>query len=308
MSPQWAGFTAHSVGGMLEKLAFGPTGHMSSRVIFGGAALGRCDQDTADEVLDMLPRYGVNHIDTAADYGDSELRIGPWLAGRRDEFFLATKTSARSADGARASLERSLQRLGVDSVDLIQLHNLVEPEEWEQAHGPGGALEGLLRARDEGLVRHVGVTGHGLRIAGMHLRSLERHLYASVLFPYNHPLRSDRGYRDDVERLIEVATERGVALQTIKSIARRRWPADGAGGRRSWYQPIEDREATGRAVRYVLGRPGLFLLATSDYRQLPAVLEAATHPCPVPGDGEMQADVERLEMAPLFDGATLERI
>lgn len=293
---------------MIERYPFGPTGHESSRVIFGGAALGRADEETAGRVLEVLLRYGVNHLDTAADYGDSELRIAPWLVGRRNQFFLATKTSERSGDGARAGLERSLQRLGVDSVDLIQLHNLVEPDDWEQAHGPGGALEALIRAREEGLVRHIGVTGHGLRIAGMHLRSLERYEYASVLFPYNFPLLSDAGYRRDVEKLIEVADGRGVALQTIKSVARRRWPADAPRPRRSWYQPLEDPEAITRAVRYVLGRPGLFLLTTSDYERLPAVLEAASTAGPVPSDEEMEADRRRLEVAPLFDGAALERI
>ncbi len=293
---------------MIERQPFGPTGHQSSRVIFGGAALGRADQETADRILELLLRYGINHLDTAADYGDSELRIAPWLVGRRSQFFLATKTSQRSGDGARAGLERSLQRLGVDSVDLIQLHNLVEPDEWEQAHGPGGALEALVLARDEGLVRHIGVTGHGLRIPAMHLRALERYDYASVLFPYNFSLLSEPGYRSDIENLIEVAGERGVALQTIKAIARRRWPADGPRPRRSWYQPLEDPDAITRAVHYVLGRPGLFLLTTSDYERLPAVLEAASGPGPVPGDEEMEADSRRLDVAALFDGASLERI
>lgn len=293
---------------MIERYPFGPTGHESSRVIFGGAALGRADEETAGRVLEVLLRYGVNHLDTAADYGDSELRIAPWLVGRRNQFFLATKTSERSGDGARAGLERSLQRLGVDSVDLIQLHNLVEPADWEQAHARGGALEALIRAREEGLVRHIGVTGHGLRIAGMHLRSLERYEYASVLFPYNFSLLSDAGYRRDVEKLIEVAGGRGVALQTIKSVARRRWPADAPRPRRSWYQPLEDPEAITRAVRYVLGRPELFLLTTSDYERLPAVLEAASTAGPKPSDEEMEADRRRLEVAPLFDGAALERI
>lgn len=293
---------------MIERYPFGPTGHESSRVIFGGAALGRADEETAGRVLEVLLRYEVNHLDTAADYGDSELRIAPWLVGRRNQFFLATKTSERSGDGARAGLERSLQRLGIDSVDLIQLHNLVEPDDWEQAHGPGGALEALIRAKEEGLVRYIGVTGHGLRIAGMHLRSLERYEYASVLFPYNFSLRSDAGYRRDVEKLIEVAGGRGVALQTIKSVARRRWPPDAPRPRRSWYQPLEDPGAITRAVRYVLGRPGLFLLTTSDYERLPAVLEAASTPGPAPSDEEMEADSRRMEVSPLFDGAALERI
>ena len=132
-------------------------------------------------MLPILLEFGVNHLDTAASYGDSELRLAPWLATHRDDFFLATKTGDRDGDGARASLERSLTRMGVDHVDLVQLHNLVEPDEWEQAHGPGGAVEALARARDEGLTRFIGVTGHGLRIAGMHLRSLERFDFDSVL-------------------------------------------------------------------------------------------------------------------------------
>jgi predicted aldo/keto reductase-like oxidoreductase len=234
--------------------------------------------------------------------------MAPWLAGRRDQVFLATKTSARQGPDARAGLERSLERLGVDHVDLIQLHNLVEPDEWEQAHAPGGALEALVRARDEGLVRFIGVTGHGLRIPGMHLRALERFEYASVLFPYNHLLMAEPEYRRRVEELIAVASERRVALQTIKSIARRRWPEGRSGDRRSWYQPLEDGAAIDRAVRYVLGRPGLFLLTSSDYEQLPAILEAAADPGPVPGEEEMAEMADRLDMGPLFDGGRLERI
>jgi len=238
---------------MTDRAAFGRTGHESSRVIFGAAALGSMRQERADEVLATLLEFGVNHIDTAASYGDSELRLAPWMAQHRDHFFLATKAGERTGDGARAGLERSLTRLGVDSVDLIQLHNLVEPDEWETAHGPGGAVEALARARDEGLVRFIGVTGHGLRIAGMHLRSLERFGFASVLLPYNFTVMSDDRYRADFEALLEVCEQRGVAVQTIKSVARRRWP-DGAGPQFSWYEPLSDGDALVRAVRYVLGR------------------------------------------------------
>ncbi len=292
---------------MIDRAPFGRTGHDSSRVIFGAAALGSMRQERADEVLATLLELGVNHIDTAASYGDSELRIGPWMPAHRERFFLATKTGERSGDGARASLERSLTRLGVDSVDLIQLHNLVEPDEWEVAHGPGGAVEALSRARDEGLVRFIGVTGHGLRIAGMHLRSLERFDFSSVLLPYNYPVMSDDQYRADVDALIEVCEQRGVAVQTIKSVARRRWP-DGAGPQFSWYEPLADGDALGRAVRYVLGRPGLFLNSSSDARLLRPTLAAAAASGPVPTDEEMAADVERQGIEPLFDGGELERI
>jgi aryl-alcohol dehydrogenase-like predicted oxidoreductase len=291
----------------MESAAFGRTGHDSSRVIFGAAALGSMRQERADQVLETLLEFGVNHIDTAASYGDSELRVAPWMAAHRKRFFLATKTGERSGDGARAGLERSLTRLGVDSVDLIQLHNLVEPDEWDAAHGPGGAVEALSRARDEGLTRFIGVTGHGLRIAGMHLRSLERFDFDSVLLPYNYTVLSDSGYRADVDALRELCQQRGVAVQTIKSIARRRWP-EGAGPRFSWYEPLADGDALVRAVRYVLGRPGLFLNSSSDARLLRPTLEAAAVSGPTPTDEEMAADVERHEIEPLFDGAALERI
>jgi aryl-alcohol dehydrogenase-like predicted oxidoreductase len=279
-------------------------------VIFGAAALGRMRQERADELLPILLDFGVNHIDAAASYGDAELRLAPWMAEHRSKFFLATKTDDRTGDGARASLERSLGRLGVDHVDLIQLHNLVEDDEWEIAHGPGGAVEALMRARDEGLTRHVGVTGHGLRIAGMHLRSLERADFTSVLLPYNFVLLGDSRYRADVTRLLEVCAERGVAVQTIKSVARRRWADDAIGPRFSWYEPCEDEGALGRAVRYVLSVPQLFLNTSSDARLLRPILEAATglSAAGAPSDAELEADVARFGIEPLFDGDALERI
>ena len=276
--------------------------------MFGGAALGDVNQHTANAVLDVLREYGVNHLDTAASYGDSELRIAPWLVGRRDEYFLATKTGERDGLAARAELERSLTRLGVDHVDLIQLHNLVEQNEWVQAHSTDGALAALMNARDEGLVRFIGVTGHGMRIPRMHLRSLERFDYDSVMLPYNFTMRADPNFRADVEELLAVCAERNVAVQTIKSVARRRWPQDASSERRSWYEPIGDPDAIARAVHYVLGRPGLFLALSSDYRLLRQILEAASHPAPVPSDNEMATDRDTFGINQLFDGGELEQI
>lgn len=293
---------------MLPTAAFGRTGHDSTRVIFGAAALGRMRQDRADGVLVHLLASGVNHLDTAAMYGDSELRIGPWMAEHRNRFFLATKTAERTGAGARAELERSLERLQVDSVDLIQLHNLVEPDEWEVAHGPGGAVEGLVQAQEEGLVRHLGVTGHGTRIARMHLRSLERHPFASVLLPYSYVALQDPQYRADVEELLAVCAEQQVAVQTIKAIGRRRWPEGYDGPRYSWYEPVTDPEVIARAARWVLGHDQLFLNTSSDARLLAVALEAAADPLPVPSDAELQADAAAHGVEPLFDGAALERI
>ena len=293
---------------MIPTAPFGRTGHASSRVIFGAAGLASMRQERADEVLALLLRHGVNHIDTAADYGDSELRIGPWMAEHRDRFFLATKTGERTADAARRQLEQSLERLRIDRVDLIQLHNLVEPDEWATAHGPGGAVEALARARDEGLVRFVGVTGHGQRIARAHLRSLERFPFDSVLLPYSYVELTDPGYRADVEELLAVCAERGVAVQTIKAVARRRWRPDHEGRVFSWYEPLTDDDALQRAVRWVLGNPQTFLNTTSDAGVMARVLAAAEGDLTRPADGEMAADVDALDMAPLFDGATAERI
>jgi aryl-alcohol dehydrogenase-like predicted oxidoreductase len=288
-------------------MQFGRTGHLSSRVIFGAAALGSMRQERADELLATLLEFGVNHLDTAAGYGDSELRLAPWLAAHRDAFFLATKTGERTGAGARAGLERSLERLGVDRVDMIQLHNLVEVDEWEVAHGPAGAVEAMVRARDEGMVRFIGVTGHGMRIAGMHLRSLERFDFDSVLLPYNFPLCRSDAYRADVETLLDLCEERRVAVQTIKSVARRRW-TDDTQPHFSWYEPLTDTSAIERAVRYVLGRRQLFLNTSSDARLLRTTLQAAGGTGPVPADAEMQADAASYDMNALFDGGDLERI
>lgn len=293
---------------MIATAPFGRTGHASTRVIFGAAALGGMRQERADEVLQVLLDAGVNHLDTAASYGDSELRIGPWMAEHRKRFFLASKTGARRGDAARAELERSLERLQVDSLDLIQLHNLVEPDEWKIAHGPGGAVEAMARARDEGLVRHIGVTGHGTRIAGMHLRSLERFPFASVLLPYSFVALQDDAYRADVEALLAVCAEQQVAVQTIKAIGRRRWPDDHDGPRFSWYEPLSDPTAIDRAVRWVLGHDQLFLNTSSDAHLLQAALVAAADPSPVPADAELEADIAAQGIRPLFDGGALERI
>lgn len=293
---------------MLPTMPFGRTGHHSTRVIFGAAGLGGMRQERADAVLDRLLDAGVNHLDTAASYGDAELRMGPWMAEHRHRFFLATKTGERDGAAARAELERSLERLQVDSVDLIQLHNLVEPEEWEAAFAPGGAVEALARAQEEGLVAHLGVTGHGTRIAGMHLRSLERHPFASVLLPFSFVALQDPAYRADVEALLSVCADREVAVQTIKGVARRRWPDDHEGPRYSWYEPIQEPAAVARAVRWVLGHDQVFLNTSSDVRLLPTILEAVDAGGPPPSDAEMQADVDALGVEPLFDGAALERI
>lgn len=284
---------------MIQTSSFGNTGHQSTRVLFGAAALGGMKQDKADAVLEMLLEYGINHIDTAASYGDSELRIGPWMREHRQRFFLATKTGDRTYQGARDSLHRSLERLRVDRVDLIQMHNLATESEQATALGAGGALEALIEARSQGLTRFIGVTGHGSQIAAMHLRSLDRFAFDSVLFPYNFPMLNIPQYATDVEALIKTCRERGMATQTIKSVARRRWQ-NGDGRKFSWYEPLRDRDAIRRGVHFVLSQPGLFLNSSSDATILRDILDAASMPATAPARSEMEADVARYAMEPLF--------
>jgi aryl-alcohol dehydrogenase-like predicted oxidoreductase len=305
------GEPADSVDLVIERAEFGRTGHRSSRTVFGAAGLWRMSQDKADEVLALLLEFGVNHLDTAAAYGDSELRLAPWLAERRSEFFVATKTGERAGPDARAGLELSLERLGIGQVDLVQLHNLVEPGDWEQAFAPGGAVEALLQARDHGLTRFVGVTGHGLRAAAAHRRSLERADFDSVLLPYSYVLLADDGYRRDTEALLELCEGRGVAVQTIKAVARRRWPDGYDGPRNSWYEALPPGPELERAVRFVLAAPhALFVNTSSDVRLLRPTLEAAAR-AGAAADGDdrsLDADVAALDITPIFDGGVLDRI
>ncbi|MCC6615845.1 MAG: aldo/keto reductase [Anaerolineae bacterium] len=285
---------------MIPQLAFGRTGHLSTRTIFGGAALGGVTQDDADRTLDVLLEYGINHIDTAASYGDSELRIGPWMAQHRNDFFLATKTGERTYQAARDELHRSLDRLHVSSVDLIQLHYLVDPQEWEVAMGPGGALEAVIEAREQGLTRYIGVTGHDVVVAGMHKRSLERFDFDSVLLPYNYIMMQNPEYAADFETLTTMCRVHNVAVQTIKGITRSPWQEGQARTTTTWYAPLTDQPAIDRAVWWVLGNPQVFLNTASDIHMLPKILDAASRFEARPSDGEMEADVATYQMAPLF--------
>src|SRR6478735_1935215 len=224
---------------MIERAPFGGTGHDSSRAVFGAAALGKVSKGDADRALELLFERGVNHIDVAASYGDAELRIATWLRRNPGTFFVATKTGERTYRAAREEIRRSLDRLGVDRVDSIQLHNLVDVIEWETALGPGGALEAAIQAREEGLVRFIGVTGHDLAVAGQHRRALERFDFDSVLLPYNYPLMQNTGYATDFEDLVAVCQERNVAVQTIKSVTRAPW-GDHPHTAATWYEPLRD--------------------------------------------------------------------
>ncbi len=285
---------------MIEKQPFGRTGHLSSRVIFGAAALGKVTQAEADRALDTLLEHGVNHIDTAASYGESERRIGPWLEPRRKDFFLATKTGERGHAKAKEQLHRSLELLRTDHVDLIQLHCLIDDDTWATAMGPGGALEALVEARAEGLVRFIGVTGHEVRVARMHQRSLAHFDFDSVLLPLNFALWKNPQYSADFSQLLETCAARNVAVQTIKGLARgpkeeehQPW--------HTWYAPLTEPSAIEQAVHWVLGDSRrVFLNTPGDITLLPMVLEAAGRFRSAPSEPEMQALVRSNGVTPLF--------
>jgi aryl-alcohol dehydrogenase-like predicted oxidoreductase len=280
-------------------LPFGRTGHRSTRIIFGGASLARVSQDDADRTLDVLREHSINHLDVAASYGDAELRIAPWLKRHRQDFFLATKTGQRTAGEAREELHRSLDRLGVDSIDLWQLHNLSDPIQWDKALSPGGAIEAAVEARQQGLVRAIGVTGHGAQIAATHRRSLERFDFDSVLLPYNFITMQSPYYAENFEAVLTTCRQRNVAVQTIKSIAYRPW-MDRPHTSSTWYQPLVDPRDIERAVHWALGRPDIFVITVGDIRLLPSVLDAAENFQRATAAADMQAMVDRLHMEPLF--------
>ncbi len=284
---------------MIAKQPFGRTSHISTRTLFGAAALGSVSQAEADKTLEVLLEYGINHIDTAASYGDAELRIGPWMKHHRQDFFLATKTEKRAYQEAKDELKRSLERLQVDSVDLWQMHILVKPEEWEVAMGPGGALEAFVEARDQGLVRFLGVTGHGTTIAAMHIRSLERFDFDSVLLPYSYVMMQNPQYAADFEMLLALCQKRNVAVQTIKSLVHRPW-GDKPQTRSTWYEPLEDQASIDKAVHWVLSRQGIFLNTVGDIHLLPKVLDAASRFETGPSEDEMKTEVAKQKLEPLF--------
>lgn len=283
----------------IEKRPFGRTGHMSTATLFGAAALGQVTQKEADQTLEVLLEYGVNHIDTAASYGDAEERIGPWMKDHRDKFFLATKTGDRDYKSAKQSIARSLKRMRVDQIDLIQLHALVHPDEWDLAMSADGALKACIEARQQGLVKYIGVTGHGLNIPAMHRRSLERFDFDSILLPYNFVVIRDKRYSEDFERTVKLAQERNAAVQTIKSLLRGPWGlAEHFAS--TWYNPLTDQADIDRAVHWVLGRPGIFLNTIGDIHILPKVLDAASRFQSRPSDEEMNAMMSEQKMSNLF--------
>ncbi|MHA2064631.1 MAG: aldo/keto reductase [Candidatus Thorarchaeota archaeon] len=279
---------------MILKQEFGRTGHQSTRVIFGAYALSNATQAEADRTLTTLQEYGVNHLDTAPIYGNAEKVIGPWLTKHRNDFFIATKTRSRSRKGALDDLQRSLERLCVDYIDLWQMHGLTNPVGWEKAMGPEGTLEAFIEARDKGLVRFLGVTGHGKKVPAMHKRSLER--FDSVLLPYNYLQMQIPRYANDFNELDALCRKRKVALQTIKSIVRRPWGSRPQNYNTYFYEPLETQDAIDKSVHWSLGFPDSFLITAGDMQILSKILDAASRYEKRLSDMEMSTLAEELDM------------
>lgn len=266
----------------MELRRLGRLGHESSVLIYGAAALSDVDQDTADASVQEALDAGINHFDVAADYGDAELRLGPWMPRIRDSIFLATKTGERDRDTAWVQINRSLERLGTDSVDLIQLHAVGDLENLDLVTRPGGALEAALRAQDEGLVGAVGITGHGHSAPSTHLEALRRHPFATVLTPLNPALWRIPAYRADYEDLVAEIRTQDAGLMTIKTVARRNWPAGAEQPFATWYEPQSEPERIRASVSWVLDHPELTGLATpGDVRLLRHVIAAEQDRMPV---------------------------
>ena len=286
--------------GIIDKQPFGNTGHLSSRIIFGSVCLYQAGQDDADDVLDTLLEYGINHIDTAPSYGEAELRVGPWMKQFREHFFLATKTDERTYADARDQFYRSLDRLRVDRVDLLQMHNLTDVVQREFAMGPGGALEFLVEARDKGLARFIGITGHGILAPKMHFQSLAKFDFDTVLLPCNYLLMQNPKYSADFDELIAYCREHSIAVQTIKSAARGLW-GDKPRNHTTWYEPLNNEDAVKKSVQWVMGKTDTFIITTGDLQVLPKFLAAAANFQKAPPDGAMKNIVAEQEMQLIFD-------
>jgi aryl-alcohol dehydrogenase-like predicted oxidoreductase len=284
---------------MIAKLPFGRTSHLSTRTLFGAAALGGVTQADTDRTMEVLIKYGVNHIDTAASYGEAELRLGPWMAHHRGEFFLATKTEERTYQGAKESIQRSLERLRTDHLDLIQLHAVIEDAEWEIATGPKGALEAAIEARQQGLVSFIGITSHTLHAPVIHMKSLQIFDFDSILLPCNYMLMQNPQYAADFNAVVELAHSKNTAVQMIKTIQRRPW-GDRPHFADCWYEPFADQPSIDLAVHWALSHPNTFLNTTGDIHILPMVLDAASRYETAPTDEKMQALLKMQEAEPLW--------
>ena len=274
----------------MEKRRLGKTGHMSSIVAFGGAALARVSQKEADEAVKLALEHGVNHFDVAPSYGEAELRLKPILKDYRDEIFLACKTLKRTKDEAAEELRRSMERLGVDYIDLYQFHGLDDPKELEVAFGPRGALEAMLEAKEEGLIGHIGITSHRPPTI---IEALKRFDLETILFPLNFVLRRHRCPENDYEPILRLAKERDIGTIVMKAFAKQRWPTE---ERRynTWYEPFDTQREIDLCLWFALSEGVTTVTTPADIRLIPMVIDAA----------ERYRELSKEEMEELVESAS----
>ena len=283
----------------MQTRRFGRTGHMSSIIIFGAFAVGMLDQEEADAAMELVLEHGVNHIDVAPSYAEAELRLGPWLEAHRDRFFLGCKTQLRGTEEAHEELHRSLERLRVDSFDLFQLHAVTTMEELEDCFAPGGSLEAIVQAREEGLTKFLGITSHGLQAPTVQLEALNRFDFDSLRYTLNFKMWADEDYRSDVSKLLQVAKERDIGTMIIKTWARGPWDEEKP-RYHTWYEPFDDEEMIERALRFNLSQPVTGLISAGDARLLPMILNATERFQPMDDADQAALLATANEYDPLF--------
>lgn len=286
----------------MDTRRLGRTGHLSSVVIFGTAAFWEIDQAGTSAALDLATEWGVNHIDVAPQYGRAQEVLGPWLESRRGQFFLGCKTLERTRDAALADLQNSLRLLRTDHVDLYQFHSIGSMADLDRIFAPGGAFEAFQQAREEGLTRFLGITGHGMDAPRVHREALERYDFDTVMFPINPRLYADAAYRQAAEDLLAVCRARDVGVQIIKSIAREPW-GERDKAYNSWYVPDDAADEIASGVRFALSQPGVTGLASAaDVSLLPLIFQAADGFAPMSADEQEALIAGRAARESIFDG------
>jgi aryl-alcohol dehydrogenase-like predicted oxidoreductase len=278
----------------MEKRRLGRLEHQSSVLIYGAAALSEVSQDVADRSIQEALDAGINHVDVAADYGEAELRLGPWMSQIRSRIFLATKTGHRDRESAWQQINESLHRLQTDRLDLLQLHAIGDLGELDAAMRPDGAIAAAVRAQEEGLIGAIGITGHGHQAPATHLEALRRHPFATVLTPLNPVLWRDETYRTDYEALVDEVRRQDVGLMTIKTVSRRNWPGGAEHSHTTWYEPYADQARITAAVSWVLSHPEVTGIATAgDVRLLGMLIHAEQDRIPLAeAEGRLAGDGE----------------
>lgn len=257
----------------METRRFGRTGHQSTVAIFGAAAFWEISQEDADRVMEQVIEAGVNHIDIAPSYGQAEQRVGPWMKRERGRFFLGCKTMERTKDGAWKELHQSLERLQTESFDLYQCHAITTMEELDSVTMKGGALDAFVEARREGLIKFIGITGHGANAPQIYLEALRRFDFDSVLFPLNFVQMANPEYHKHAEELIETCKAKDVGTMVIKTITKGPW-GEKQKTASTWYEPFDEYDEIQRAVDFALSYDVTGLCTAGDTRILPLVLRA----------------------------------